>query len=47
MFASLTQPKGVTMESDVAQAIWRAATEESDPLHYPAGAHAVVLALMN
>jgi len=48
IFASLTsfmQVGAVTTESDVAQAVWRAATDRSGQLRFPAGADALALAL--
>ena len=44
IFAALSQPAMVTAESDVAEAVWRAATDSSAQLRYPAGADAVALA---
>jgi NAD(P)-dependent dehydrogenase (short-subunit alcohol dehydrogenase family) len=44
IFASLGQLSAVTDPADVAQAVWRAATDLSSPLHLPAGADAVALA---
>ena len=44
VFASFAQPTAVTSESDVAEAVWRAATDASGPLRFPAGADAVALA---
>jgi NAD(P)-dependent dehydrogenase (short-subunit alcohol dehydrogenase family) len=44
MLAALTNPGAVTNESDVAEAVWRAATDESGQLRFPAGADAVALA---
>jgi len=44
VFARLGQPAAVTIASDVAQAIWDAANDPSDRLHYPAGADALALA---
>ena len=44
IFASLTGSGPVTKESDVAEAVWQAANDASDRLHYPAGADAVALA---
>lgn len=44
VFASFIQPKNITQEVDVAEAIWRAANDLSDRMHYPAGADAVALA---
>jgi NAD(P)-dependent dehydrogenase (short-subunit alcohol dehydrogenase family) len=43
-FESLAQMPGVTKESDVADAVWRAATDTSGQLRFPAGADAVALA---
>jgi NAD(P)-dependent dehydrogenase (short-subunit alcohol dehydrogenase family) len=44
VFASFTQATAVTKESDVAEVVWRAASDESAQLRYPAGADAVALA---
>jgi NAD(P)-dependent dehydrogenase (short-subunit alcohol dehydrogenase family) len=44
VFASLMQPAAVTNESDVAEAVWRAANDMSAQLRFPAGADAVALA---
>lgn len=44
IFASLTQPTAVTTESDVAEAVWHAAHDESAQLRFPAGADALALA---
>ena len=44
VFAAFANPPLTTRESDVAKAVWRAATDGSDRLHYPAGADAVALA---
>lgn len=44
VFASFTQSTAVTRESDVAEAVWRAANDASGQLRYPAGADAVALA---
>jgi NAD(P)-dependent dehydrogenase (short-subunit alcohol dehydrogenase family) len=45
IFASMAQgPAAVTTESDVADAVWRAATDETGQLRFPAGADAVELA---
>jgi NAD(P)-dependent dehydrogenase (short-subunit alcohol dehydrogenase family) len=45
IFASLAQGStAVTAESDVAEAVWRAATDASGQLRFPAGADAVALA---
>jgi NAD(P)-dependent dehydrogenase (short-subunit alcohol dehydrogenase family) len=40
---AFANPAAVTTEADVADAVWRAATDESARLHYPAGADAVAL----
>jgi short-subunit dehydrogenase len=45
VFTSFAQAGAVTTEADVADAVWRAATEASGPLRYPAGADAVALAV--
>jgi NAD(P)-dependent dehydrogenase (short-subunit alcohol dehydrogenase family) len=44
ILAAFTQPTAVTMESDVAEAVWRAANDASGQLRFPAGADAVALA---
>ena len=44
VFATLTQVKAVTAETDVADAVWLAATELNGPLRRAAGADAVALA---
>lgn len=44
VFAGLADNSAVTRESDVAEAVWRAANDASDRLHFPAGADAVALA---
>ena len=45
IFASLANgPAGVTTASDVAEAVYRAANDESGQLRFPAGADAVALA---
>ncbi len=41
---AFAQPGLFTTEADVAQTVWRAATDESDRLRYPAGPDAVALA---
>lgn len=46
VFASLTQVSAVTRETDVADAVWRAATDTSGQLRFPAGADAVALAAL-
>ncbi len=44
IFAGFANPALVTKETDVADAVWRAATDETGQLRYPAGADAVALA---
>ena len=44
IFAAFAQPSAVTTESDVAEAVFRAANDESGQLRFPAGADAVALA---
>lgn len=44
LFAGLDQPTVFTREADVADAIWRAATDTSGTLRFPAGADAIALA---
>ena len=44
IFASFAQPAAVTTESDVAEAVWRAANDATGQLRFPAGADAVALA---
>jgi NAD(P)-dependent dehydrogenase (short-subunit alcohol dehydrogenase family) len=44
IFASLAQRAAVTRESDVAEAVWRAAGDSTGQLHFPAGPDAVALA---
>ncbi len=44
IFAAFAQPALVTREADVAEAVWRASTDGSTRLRYPAGADAVALA---
>jgi NAD(P)-dependent dehydrogenase (short-subunit alcohol dehydrogenase family) len=43
-FASFVQPAAVTTAADVAEAVWRAANDDSGKLRFPAGADAVALA---
>ena len=43
ILAAFAKPAAVTTEADVAKAVWRAATEGSGQLHYPAVADAVAL----
>jgi short-subunit dehydrogenase len=42
--AALGQPAAMTKESDVAEAVWRAANDATGKLRFPAGADAVALA---
>lgn len=44
IFATFAKPALTTQESDVAEAVWLAATDKTDRLHYAAGADAVALA---
>ena len=44
IFAAFAQPVATTTEADVAEAVFRAATDPSDQLRFPAGADAVALA---
>ena len=44
VMAGVEQPAAVTHESDVAEAVWRAANDETGQLRFPAGADAVALA---
>lgn len=44
IFAAFAQPAAVTTESDVADAVWRAANDTTGQLRFPAGADAVALA---
>ena len=44
VFAAVAQPTAVTTERDVAEVVWRAATDESGQLRFPAGPDAVALA---
>ena len=44
IFAAFAHPAAVTTESDVAQAVYRAANDTSRKLRFPAGADAVALA---
>lgn len=45
IFAAFAQPAAVTTESDVAEAVYRAANDVSGQLRFPAGADAVELAM--
>lgn len=44
ILAEFAQPAAVTTESDVADAVWRAANDASGQLRFPAGPDAVALA---
>ncbi len=44
IFAAFAKPAMVTREADVAEALWRAANDESGQLRFPAGPDAVALA---
>ena len=44
VFAAVAQPTAVTTERDVAEVVWRAATDETGQLRFPAGPDAVALA---
>jgi NAD(P)-dependent dehydrogenase (short-subunit alcohol dehydrogenase family) len=44
VFAAFTSPAAVTTEADVAEAVWRAASDATGQLRFPAGADAVALA---
>lgn len=44
VFAAFTQTSRFTQASDVAEAVWQAANDESGRMHFPAGADAVALA---
>ncbi len=44
IFAGFAKPALVTRETDVAEAVWRAANDETGQLRFPAGADAVALA---
>lgn len=44
VFATLTQPRTHTHPTDVAEAVFRAANDESEQLRFPAGADALALA---
>lgn len=47
VFSAMATLSAVTQASDVAEVVWRAANDESDQLHFPAGADAVALAQKN
>lgn len=44
IFAAFARPTAVTTESDVAEAVWRAANDSTGQLRFPAGADALALA---
>jgi NAD(P)-dependent dehydrogenase (short-subunit alcohol dehydrogenase family) len=44
IFESFARPAAVTTETDVAEAVWRAANDTTGQLRFPAGADAVALA---
>lgn len=44
IFEAFAQPQAITHPADVAEAVWSAAHDLSDQLHFPAGADAVALA---
>ena len=44
VMADFQQPTRVTHESDVAEAVWRAANDDTGQLRFPAGPDAVALA---
>lgn len=44
IFAGFANPAAVTKETDVAEAVWQAANDQSGQLHFPAGPDAVALA---
>jgi NAD(P)-dependent dehydrogenase (short-subunit alcohol dehydrogenase family) len=44
IFAAFAQPAAVTTESDVAEAVWRAANDTTGQLRFPGGADALALA---
>lgn len=44
LFAAFAKPATVTTETDVAEAVWRAANDTSGQLRFPAGPDAVALA---
>jgi hypothetical protein len=45
VFASFANASAVTVASDVAEGIWRAANDDSGMLRFPAGPDAAALAL--
>ena len=44
IFEAFSRPQATTQPLDVAEAVWQAAHDASDQLHFPAGADAVALA---
>ncbi|MCY1431028.1 2,3-dihydro-2,3-dihydroxybenzoate dehydrogenase [compost metagenome] len=44
IYSALTQVAAVTLESDVAEAVWRAVNDATGQLHFPAGEDAAALA---
>jgi len=44
VFAAFAKPAAVTSASDVAAVVWQAANDQTERLHFPAGADAVALA---
>jgi NAD(P)-dependent dehydrogenase (short-subunit alcohol dehydrogenase family) len=44
IFSSFSQPAAATTEADVAEVVWRAATDATGQLRFPAGADSVALA---
>jgi NAD(P)-dependent dehydrogenase (short-subunit alcohol dehydrogenase family) len=44
IFAAFTTPAAITTEADVAEAVWHAANDTSERLHYAAGSDAIALA---
>ncbi|WP_064746978.1 SDR family oxidoreductase [Lysobacter firmicutimachus] len=44
IFEAFAHPRATTQPLDVADAIWRAAHDETDQFHFPAGADAIALA---
>jgi hypothetical protein len=44
ILASMQQPQPITHAIDVAEAVWRAATDPNAPMRIPAGEDAVALA---
>jgi NAD(P)-dependent dehydrogenase (short-subunit alcohol dehydrogenase family) len=44
IFSAFARPTAVTTQSDVAEAVWRAANDSTGQLRFPAGADAIALA---